>query len=293
MHCYRFTVKSATAILFALLFWDTVTAQVEDPHITGNVPITFYGRVIDQNNQPVPGVKIWLQFRVGYFTSPTTGKERWIPVSLTTDPNGNFVLDGVKGGFVQFSSIEKEGYKLLPAQVKAGFMYYPRQFQADPNNPIIFKMWKTRGAEPLIGSSWHGNVHCDGTLLTFDLHSGKLTKDGGLQITCTRVPLDIVPRDHRPYDYELKIAVAGGGIQTTEDEFTYFAPESGYLPAITLGAKSGDPKWTGNVRQEFYIKTADGHYGRLSVEWYAELSFPTHFEWDCSINPSGSRNLER
>jgi len=29
------------------------------------------------------------------------------------------------------------------------------------------------------------------------------------------------------------------------------------------------------------------------VDWYAAQNAPNHFEWDCSINPSGSRNLER
>jgi protocatechuate 3,4-dioxygenase beta subunit len=116
-------MNTFVATLAACLFAVGLMAQDEDPHVTGNVPITFYGKVVDQNNRAVAGVKVWLEYRVGYFTSPTSGKERWLPVSLTTDTNGNFILDGVKGGFVQFSSIEKDGYKLLPNSPlkKAGF----------------------------------------------------------------------------------------------------------------------------------------------------------------------------
>jgi hypothetical protein len=286
-------MKIFNTVLPVVLFSAALSAQTIDPRKTGNVPIAFYGKVIDQSNQPVAGVDVRLEIHFGYLTSPTSGEVRSKPVSLTTDTNGIFVLTGENGSYVQFLTIEKEGYKLLPKQEKMGFMYYPKPPNLGVNNPVVFKMWKQRGAEPLIASGWHGNVTCDGVPLIFDLRNGKLAKDGNLRITCTRVPLQIVPREHKRYDYSFQIAMLGGGIQTTEDEFTYLAPEGGYAPSITLGAKADNTKWVGNVKQEFYIKTVDGHYGRLSVDWYADLSSPTHFEWDSSINPSGSRNLER
>jgi len=290
-HCPIMKTKLAT-LAFCLLPL-TLMAQLEDPHVTGNVPITFYGKVVDQSNQAVAGVKVRAEVRLGYFASPTIGKERWDPISIETDVAGKFGVSNVSGGFLQFTAIEKDGYEVSPKQAKAGFMYYPDHFQADPNSPVVFKMWKKQGAEPLVGSAWHGNVRCDGTLNAYDLASGKPAKGGNLEITCMRTPLDIVPRENKPYDYELKISVISGGIQMTEDEFTYIAPEGGYVPTLTLGAKAGDPKWSGNVKQEFYFKTDEGHYGKLSLEWYAYQTSPTHLEWACSINPSGSRNLER
>jgi len=214
-------------------------------------------------------------------------------MTLESDKSGNFSVTNIFGNSIEFASMEKEGYKLSPKQVKSSYLYYPTVVRIEPDKPEIFHMWKKAGEESLISSAWHGKLICDGTLRTYDLLSGKPTKEGILQITCTRKPLDLVPREHKPYDYELKISVIGGGIQKTDDEFTYLAPEGGYLQSLTLGAKAGDPKWIGNVKQEFYIKTSEGHYGRLSVDWYAEFTSPTHLEWDCTINPSGSRNLER
>jgi hypothetical protein len=286
-------MKSLIATLAACLMPVSLMAQVEDPHITGNVPITFYGKVVDQNNQPVPEVKVRLQVRVGYFTSPTTGKERWDPVSLETDADGKFVLSNVKGGFVQFNAIEKEGYKLLPRQAKEGYMYFPPQIHPDPTNPVVFKMWKKRGAEPLVSSSWHGKMASDGATNRFDLLRGARSDDGSLEIICKRTPLSSPPPGNAHFDYSFEIAVNGGAIQTTADEFTYLAPESGYSTSYKVAQKADDPKWWGRVTQEFYIKTADGHYGRLSVDWYASQNAPNHLDWDCSINPSGSRNLER
>jgi len=212
---------------------------------------------------------------------------------LETDADGNFVLN-TNGGFVQLTTIEKDGYKLLPRQVKEGFMYFPAQFHPDSNNPVVFKMWKKRGAESLLGSAWHGKVACDGTPIAFDLLNGKQTEVGNLRITCTLTPTDAKWGNQVLSDYKLQIEIGGGAIQRTSDDFTYLAPESGYLPTVTIEEKAADPNHRNpELEQEFYIKTADGHYGRLSIDWAAWQKPPTHLKWDCSINPSGSRNLER
>jgi hypothetical protein len=293
MNDYLSFIVISILVLLGNVHSTMLFAQTEDPHKTGNVPITFYGKVIDQNNQPVPDVRVEVRILEGYEKSPGEYKQKVDNTSLVTDVGGQFVLDNVNGSYIEFNSIAKDGYQLSPRQTKANYLYYPSKFHPDVNNPVVFKMWKQTGAEPLAHSAWQGNVTPDGTLMAFDLLDGKKAKDGNLQITCTRVPLDILPREHKRYDYSFRIDVLGGGVLPTEDEFTYLAPEGGYVPSITIGAKADDPKWIGNVKQEFYIRTADGHYGRLSVDWYADLTSPTHFEWDCSINPSGSRNLER
>jgi len=63
------------ATVAACLFPAALMAQAEDPHVTGNVPIAFYGKVVDQNNQPVSDVKVRLEVRVGYFTSDHRNRE--------------------------------------------------------------------------------------------------------------------------------------------------------------------------------------------------------------------------
>jgi len=268
-------------------------AQTIDPRKTGNVPITFYGKVIDQSNQPVVGAKVDGYVVTGYLKAPREIGQKVNVVSLVSDSEGKFALENTNGMSIQISSIDKEGYKLSPKQVKTSYLYNPGVFHPDINNPVIFKMWKKSGEEPLASAEWHGNIVPDGNAITFNLSDGKRVKDGDLQISCTRVPLNIVPVRHKKYDYSLRVEIVGGGIMPTEDEFTFLAPESGYLPNITLGAKADDPKWKGNVRQEFYIKTANGNFGRLLIDWYGDLTSPTHLEWDSSINPSVSRNLER
>jgi hypothetical protein len=111
---------------------------------------------------------------------------------------------------------------------------------------------------------------------------------------CIRDPLNYEPTNREPYTYKFEITFIGGGVQATEDEFSYRAPADGYLPKATIERKPGDAKWRAGIDQEFYFKTSDGNYGRISVVWGAgHRPAPTILEWECSINPSGSRNLER
>jgi hypothetical protein len=270
-----------------------LTAQNEDPHLLGNAPITFYGKVVDENNQPVAGVQVRAEILVGYMVSPTQGGQRLDQISLTTDPDGKFTVDNVKGTSIRFNVIQKDGYQLSPRVGKPTYLYYPVKVHPNFEKPEIFRMWKMRGKEPLIQTGWDHKLSCDGTINRFDLLHGSQNAHGNLEIVCTRVPLNIVPRENRRFDYSIKITIVGGGIQPTDDEFTYLAPENGYRPDLTIAQKADNPKWQGGMKQEFYIKTKNGDYGRLFVDWYAWQTSPTHLDWNCSINPSGSRNLER
>lgn len=101
----------------------SLIAQTEDPHKTGNVPITFYGKVVDQSNQPVAGVKVEVGILVGYLKSPQEYDQKLDAASLVTDAAGHFVLEDVKGSSIQFNSITKDGYKLSPKQVKQTYLY--------------------------------------------------------------------------------------------------------------------------------------------------------------------------
>jgi hypothetical protein len=280
--------KTIILTLIACLTAVVSNAQLRNPV---NILLNFYGKVVDQEGKPVVGAKVNLEAQANYFDENRSEQK---PFTFQTDKNGDFNLIGAYGAIVTVSSIEKDGFE-LSKKVDRHYSYtLPADFHPDPQNPVIFKMWKQRGKEPLVGSAWHGKVACDGTPVDFDLYHGWRNTEGSLQITCTRTPLNFEMTSRQPFDYKVEIAVSGGGIQPTGDEFTYLAPEGGYSPSVTIERKAGDPKWGGGLRQEFYIKTAKGEYGRLSVEWDSgHRPSPTPFKWDCSINPSGSRNLER
>jgi hypothetical protein len=273
----------------------SLVAQQDERHTTGNVPIEFYGKVIDQDGNPLASAKVAFELQVGHMTSETKGYVSRNRITLQTDQSGQFSINGTKGIHLILQSVEEPGCE-LSKKTERWFSYNESGaiFHPDPSKPVIFKMWKKAGKEPLVGSHWRGKVVCDSTLVSFGLLNGKPSQDGDLQIVCTLTPTDKKVGNHTLSDYGFQITIVGGGVQQTGDEFTYLAPENGYLPTVTIHEEAADANHRNpELEQEFYIKTADGHYGRLSIDWSAWQKPPTYFEWDCSINPSGSRNLER
>ncbi len=260
----------------------------------GNVPVALHGRVVDQANQPLDGVVVRLELRVGYMRTPTEGHTRWDIVELTTNPNGLFTLANRKAGHVNVVGLEKSGYEPSSKNPKIfGFAAsnLPRHVP-DPQKPVVFRMYKLLGAEPMIFVRQTGGIPCDGTSTNFDAFTGLRTSSNhNFKVTFTRVPLH--PTKGQRYDNTLKLEIIGGGILATDDEFTYLAPEEGYEPSVTIERKAGDPAWDRYITRCFYFKTKEGYYGRMKVELATFFEPPpTQFGYESWINPSGSRVLE-
>lgn len=278
--------------LFLFLGWAVplaLFAQLDEFHTTGNMPIDFYGRAVDQHGVPLAGVKVKVEILRVEQTSPTQGDVKLDQVDLESGEDGRFSILNAKGHSVHVLSVTKKGYEASPGPI-ATYGYYPGQARRDPDKPIVFKMWKKQGAQPLTHFAWHHLMPCDGTPSIVPLTG--TPGEGNVQICCTRNPLTSPPPGNGPFDYKFEISAMNGGIQATEDEFMYLAPESGYSPNVVIQEKAGDSGWQGRVKQGFYIKTSAGHYGRLTVDWYAAQNSPNYLELECYINPTGSRNLE-
>jgi len=130
-----------------------------------NIPITFYGKVIDQNGSPVAGAKVDLKVGIDHFELNTSEEKDY---TLEADQNGNFILTNAFGSGFDISSIGKTGYELSKNTQRSyeytvGYIFHP-----DPNNPVIIKMWKKQGKEKLTHSAWHGKVACDGITNQFE-----------------------------------------------------------------------------------------------------------------------------
>jgi len=275
-------------VLIASLTAVVSNAQLRTPV---NILLNFYGKVVDQSGKPVAGAKVNLEAQANYFDENRSEQK---PYSVETDQNGDFNLIGAYGAIITVSSIEKDGFELSKKTGRHYSYTVPADFHPDPEKPVVFRMWKYAGKQSLVGSAWHGKIGCDGTPIDFDLYRGSRSAEGNLQISCTRTPLNFELTSERPFAYKCEISIRDGGIQPTGDEFTYQASDNGYSPDVTIERKRDDPKWGGGLKQEFYIKTAKGEYGWLSVEWDAgHRPGPTPLKWECFINPSGSRNLER
>jgi hypothetical protein len=244
----------------------------------------FYGKVVDQHGQPVAGANV-----TGYLRSDEgfgINDEKVEEYSTTTDADGLFEFTGLHGA--RFGEkVSKAGYDLESEG-------YVRQTGAktNPNDRATFMMWRLRGAEPLIHNKFQSRVPYDGASAGFNLATGKKDASGDLRFTLSRFPLKI-HRGRDKYYWTLKIEMTRGGLLGENDPYPYLAPEAGYVNVFQSEMKSNSVPWSGDLRQNFYIRMSDGQYGRLFVDLSTDSMRPdTGVTIETWVNPSGSRNLE-
>lgn len=264
-----------------------------------NIPIRFFGKVVDQDGRPLVGVNVHIETRVLIEAAPTVLGAEFHKYNLVSDADGLFVLSNARGDTMTVDSIEKEGYE-LSHNAKMGFLYNrpptdPSLFIPDPARPALFKMWKKRGAEPIAHHQLsRQGIPCDGTPLTFDLLTGK--KDGkqsDIRVSFWRNPLHIV-QDKQKYDWKLVIESTDGGLIRSDDEFMYVAPEDGYQPKIEIAMAATNSNWVIKENASFYLKSRGGkHYARINLQLTTNYEPPpTGLTIESWLNPNGSRNLE-
>ena len=258
--------------------------------ITGkNKPIDFYGLVVDQNSNPIPGVKIKSGVRHWKMVSPEFGYvgSTTIKLEATTGMDGRFELTGASGdGFGVLLS--KDGYEA--ESEKNGFGAEGNYSYA---NPVIFKMWSTNIHEALITGNKSFEIVPDGRLYFINLADGTISESGtgDLQVWVKR-PEQITYGTR--YDWSSRVDVINGGLQDAPDSAMWMAPSDGYTPSFqfeqTIGSGWGDS--TGEKR--FYVTLNNGkEYGHITIELYAYYNkqIPGLIRVSYAINPSGSRIL--
>jgi hypothetical protein len=265
----------------------------------GNAPINFWGKVVDQDEHPIVDVTINYSYLTehGNLLGVAWSASKVHKGTATTNGEGLFVIQGLQGSGLSIESLQKEGYQYNPDTART-YDYHGSsakgKFTPDPSNPILFVMVSKTTTEPLV--SYGGNfgktirVPGNGTPTRWNLWKGQPDANGELQITFTREPA-VLARVGPPATWSAKIEVIGGGISEAQpDEAMHRAPEEGYTSIMDY------PKLEqkrGLSARSFYLKTADGKYGRLQLELYPGDQGPTA---RCLIkvfmNPSGSRNLE-
>jgi hypothetical protein len=100
--------------------------------------IEFYGKAIDESNQPIEGAKI--EFAWIHFFPPPEGEIR---TNIISDQQGQFSLSGVTGVSLNVHA-SKDGYYDMASLNRTNFAYSTSlnsiPFQPDSNNPVIFHL---------------------------------------------------------------------------------------------------------------------------------------------------------
>jgi hypothetical protein len=241
--------------------------------------LEFYGKVVDQDGQPVVGAKIQgnVMTTVGFQGTNET------PHFTTTDQDGNFEFRGLHGQSLGVAP-EKRGCKYT----QRGNGNWTPSYKASKENPVIFYMWKIKGAEPMIHTVIRTGLACDGSPSTFNFFSKHMDVTG-LTIKLLRNPVNIDRR--KRFDWTSSLSMSGGGLISTNDIYPDEAPADGYKDII-IDMPAASKDWTRSFVQSYYF--FDGqHYGRVTVDIMTNYQPPpTSLELDAYVNPSGSRNLE-
>jgi hypothetical protein len=309
----RHTVAGVELLLLFLavgLWWGVEETEKQIPEKTSktifdvievaNVPIHFFGKIMDQDGQSVSGVLVQYNYSIEYgnMMGIAWGQQKITKGETVSDEVGSFSITGIKGHYLTVESLKKEGY-LYRSKESRVYNFYgdssSGKFRSNRNNPVVFALINKKTSEPLI--SYGGifgtafRVPGDGTPARWNLWEGRPDSNGDLQITFKRDPAVLV-QVGAPKTWSAKIEVIGGGIvATSSEEPIYRAPENGYVSTIDY-PKLEQKQGVG--ARLFYIKTSDEKYGLLQLEIYPGDDGPTT---RCLIkaymNPKvGSRNLE-
>lgn len=267
----------------------------EDPGYQWRTPIEFYGKVIDERNQPVAGASIDVAWSgtVEEYGGDGVGKR-----ILTSDANGMFTLAGVEGKGITVR-VSKDGYHVPNESNMQWFEYAgfwePTFIEPDRNTPVVFHLVKRPVAEPTyrIGSRIFLEPPALETHLDLLSPTAQSTAPVDLYVRITRPP---GASYEKPFDWSVTIEGRNGAeIVETTDEFMLQAPADGYKPQLLRDYKNP----TGNARQKvrFYVRSKGRKlYAAVDFEMAAYRrmngSEPASIVISATVNPNDSPNVE-
>jgi len=258
----------------------------QDPTYEWKLPIDFFGKVVDDSNEPIASADI----HFGWNTINENGIISDVTLDSSSDKSGLFELRDKKGDPLSVS-VSKQGY-----YPRSGtFWYSPDRgpFRPDENDPYIFHLHKKGPGINLITSRYGMSpdfgvpIPRHGPPIKVDLMQRKVGDTGQLILTQNKPEY----KDwQQATQWSFNIEIPDGGFIGENDEYPYEAPTGGYQSAIEFDFQKDSSDWKTGITTNFYIEFGNPPlYGRLQIKTgiYTGGATLTY-----AINPSGSRNLE-
>lgn len=262
---------------------------------TNNVPIDFYGKVVDQNGAPVAGVEVKAAIRLMKEPLPGMIGDGFDYLVASTASDGTFSFLNRTGEFFGIDKIQKEGY-LVSATVHEKTYYYAsdeKKYRPNPSVPEVFKIWKQMGAEELIERNLKYKLTTEGRSYGLDLLNGAQAKADAITDIRVSMTAPSVIKPHVKYDWNFVLEAVEGGLIETSDDYMYLAPLDGYISRIQVSFNASDANWSDNFRKRFYVMSRNGSvYARIEILVGVALNGRGYLHIESASNPNSSRNLE-
>lgn len=252
------------------------------------VPLNFYGKVVDENNYPVAGAAVHMQWN-------TT----WVPMSggtastdTSSDGGGLFSLTGQHGKILDVT-VSKEGY--YPVDNGNGRLFFeyanpsePTYYEPDATNPVVFHLRRKGEGAKLFSKSFDVPLNQNHPQDRINLMQGFIKPDGVLTITSDTSKH---VNGAEAFPWTVTLSMGEGGLVETNDQFPFMAPTSGYTSTVTMDMTNTDRDvWRGQMTKTYYFYLPSTNtYGRMTVN--ASSSLPLGFSYAYNLVP-GNRTLE-
>ena len=158
--------------------------------------------------------------------------------------------------------------------------------------PATFRVWKSKGREAVQEAGWSMELAKPGVF-----YADAVTGTAKTQWFATadfKVELTYVARDKVPYyarDYALvesaKVTALDGGVQSTNDRFTYEAPEKGYTTTTIVRGP-----WQDGVKAPGKPGRNGEHFWPGSGDWDGSLYFHVRGRFYGSLNLKFGENRD-
>lgn len=263
-----------------------------------NKPISFYGRVVDQFEQPVSGITIEVSYSFNNDVIQVDYMPHHQSIKLISNAAGEFVFEGESGLAMSVQLQPKAGYEfldrgLLNLSFRDIGIGRPAPTISTRDTPYIFRAYRNLGAEPLfVGALFH-RFPPDDRSYVVDLLARTVTpgRTGGDFIISGRRPPG--PPNQQKWDWAFDVNGTAVELLEVNDEFLNLAPTDGYAGSWTKLAKATDTNYRKKEIHRFYFRRrANRIYGTIIMELFAEYDEDFAVRINYRLNPSGSRNLE-
>jgi len=268
--------------------FESMRQEMTNRALLWRTPLRYYGRVVDENGNPIAGARASYG---GNALDETYTHETRNEGAVTTDTNGVFQIDGLRGIGLMVEVSHPDYYAYPENSTGFDVRSVPRSgyFSDSPERAEMFRMHNKGRPVPLVHHVDGVNVPLDGTPTALDLRATDYgQKIGRLVIQAYGTP---PPRyNQQPFDWNVTVSVPAGGLIEYTDRFDFVAPEGGYQASAAFAYPKETAGWTDTVSKNFFVKLPSG-YARLNI--YLRAKRPLFFSIEYDYNADGSRNLER